>query len=183
MTKYELFLMDWIQQQMQFPLLKSVLLFFTKIGDYGIVWIALAVFLVLFKRTRKLGITVSITLLLMLIVNNGILKNVIERVRPCQIHAQINQIIECPTSFSFPSGHSSSSFAVLGVFLFTQSVKAHWKWLVFVVAFLIAFSRVYLYVHFPSDIVAGASVGIVLAWVAVYWIAPRVKVCSDDDII
>ncbi|MBS4461775.1 phosphatase PAP2 family protein [Aerococcaceae bacterium zg-B36] len=176
MTNYELLLMDWIRQHLQSEFVQTVLVFFTRIGDFGIVWIALTVLLILFQRTRRLGVTLCITLALMLIINNGLLKNMIERARPCQIQEQVKLLIECPKSFSFPSGHASSSFAVFGVFLFTPNIKSYWKWLVFILASVIAFSRIYLFVHFPSDILVGSMVGMLLAWITIHWIMPKVKV-------
>lgn len=171
---FELQLMNWIQNYLTNQLLDKIMQFFTYIGDFGVVWIILTIILLSLKKTRTIGISLLIAMLLMLVVNNGILKNLIARSRPCQINQTVQLLIHCPDSFSFPSGHTSSSFAAMGVIWLSKGVKPSLKWSVSFVALMISISRVYLYVHFPSDIMVGAIVGWLISWLTVHFITPQI---------
>lgn len=132
--------------------------FTTHLGDAGAIWIVTAITLLLFKKTRKAGICLGVSLIVTAILGNVVLKNIFARTRPF-IEANYPIIINAPGGFSFPSGHTSSSFAAA-----TAIALYFKKWSVpsFVLASLIALSRVYLYVHYPSDIIAGAILGIII---------------------
>jgi undecaprenyl-diphosphatase len=140
--------------------------FISSINNQGDVWIALAIILMINKniKIRRLGITILIALALGAILGDQILKNLIARPRPIGEEFDFNFIIKLPKSYSFPSGHTASSFAVFGVFLFS---KARYKYWVLLLASLIAFSRMYLHVHYPSDIIGGIVLGILCGWAAV----------------
>ncbi len=138
------------------PILDKIMIFLTNLGDAGIFWIVLAVILLMRKKTRKCGIFMLISMGIGLIVGNGILKNVIARNRPCWIDTKVHLLIPNPKDFSFPSGHTLASFeAAIMIFLFNKKYGV----LAIILALCIAFSRMYLFVHFPTDILGGAILG------------------------
>ncbi len=133
--------------------------FFTHLGDYGALWIIIAVVMLMFKKTRKAGICLAVSLVATAIIGNVILKNIFARLRPFVV-ANFPIIISHPGGYSFPSGHTSSSFAA------ATALSLHYKKYAaafYIVAALIGFSRIYLYVHYPSDVAAGAIVGVAVA--------------------
>lgn len=136
--------------------------FITKLGDAGIIWIGLAVILLLLPKTRKTGLVMMAALCIDLIVCNGILKNLFARLRPCDVNTQIQLLIARPDDFSFPSGHTAASFTAVAALYFSGERKL-WK-PAFILACLIAFSRLYLYVHYPTDILGGIFVGLVAGY-------------------
>ncbi|MGL5439822.1 MAG: phosphatase PAP2 family protein [Filifactoraceae bacterium] len=136
----------------------------TRLGDKGIVWIILAVILLLKKNTRKYGYMIIITLIVNLIIGEGIIKHLVNRPRPYDVYNFDMVIKKLPATSSFPSGHTASSFAVLGVYLFY--VKKY-RIPIFVLASLIAISRLYLQVHYPSDILAGIILGLSVSYFTV----------------
>lgn len=139
--------------------------FVSFINNHGEVWIALSIVLMMSKNTtvRRLGITTLIALALGAILGDQVLKNIIGRQRPIGSEFNFNFIVDIPKSYSFPSGHTTSSFAVFGAFLFS---KARYKYWVLLLASLIAFSRMYLHVHYPSDILGGIILGLICGRIA-----------------
>lgn len=127
------------------------------------IWIVLAVILLLIPKTRKTGIIILAALCIDLVVCNGILKNLFARIRPCDVNTQIQLLIARPDDFSFPSGHTAASFAAVAALYFSGERKL-WK-PALVLACLIAFSRLYLYVHYPTDILGGILVGIAAGYI------------------
>lgn len=145
------------------PLLDSIMVFITHLGDAGILWIVLGLVMLLFPKYRRAGVCVLIALAMDFIIANLILKPLVARIRPYEYVDFVNLLIAEPRDFSFPSGHSFASFASsVSVFLYHKKAGA----VLIVLAFLIAFSRMYLYVHFPSDVIAGAFMGIAVAFIA-----------------
>lgn len=140
--------------------------FVSSINNQGDIWIALAILLMINKNTkiRRLGITVLIALAFGAILGEQILKNLIARTRPISEEFNFNFIVNLPKSYSFPSGHTTSSFAAFGAFLFSE---ARYKYWVLLLASLIGFSRIYLHVHYPSDIIGGIVLGLLCGWAAV----------------
>ena len=130
----------------------------TFMGTLGILWIVIAADLVLDKQYRAIGITIILTLIISTIVGEGIIKHLVRRARPCNKQDRVNLLIPKPISYSFPSGHTLSSFAVAEMLsmYFTE-----YKFIFIAIAFLIAISRLYLYVHYPTDVVAGIIIGII----------------------
>ncbi len=139
--------------------------FITHLGDKGAVWIALGILLCFFKKTRKAGVCVLVALLFGAFVGNLALKPIFARQRPFDVKDGIYILINAPKDFSFPSGHTLSSFsASTAVFLHSKKYGA----LCYALAFLIAFSRLYFYVHYPTDVIAGLVLGLVLGYLAVF---------------
>lgn len=145
-------------QGIRTPAGDTIMCLITKLGDAGIIWIVLAVILTLVTKTRKTGMIMIAALCIDFVLCNGILKNLFARIRPCDINTQIQLLIARPDDFSFPSGHTAASFAAVSALYLSGERKL---WIpALALACLIAFSRLYLYVHYPSDILGGVFVGL-----------------------
>lgn len=153
-------IVTWITENLRSPLLNPVMIFITYLGEKGIFWITIGLILCFTRRFRKHGILMLLSLAVGCILGEGILKNLFGRVRPVDTLG-LQLLIEHPGGFSFPSGHSCSSFNAAMCLHLTNR-----KWSIpsFAVAFLIAFSRVYHGVHYLTDILAGAALGVLMAW-------------------
>ena len=149
-----LFIQEHIRNALCDVFFKSI----THLGDAGIFWILLTIVLLCFKQTRKAGIYSACGLILSLIVNNLILKNLVGRVRPYELVEGLNCIVGPAHDASFPSGHTGASFAS-AVSIYKQIPK---KYAIFfiVLASLIAFSRLYVGIHYPTDVLGGLVTGI-----------------------
>lgn len=139
----------------------------TKLGNAGMIWILLTIVLLLFSKTRKSGIILSVALCVDLILCNGILKNIVARVRPYDVNTTVELMITKPMDFSFPSGHTAASFTAVTALYFAGEKKL-WK-LALLLSVLIAFSRMYFYVHYPTDILGGMGIGVISGYIG-YWI-------------
>ena len=158
----ELQILDAIQT-IRTPILDQLMCFITSLGSAGRVWILLAVILLIFPKLRKSGVIILAALVVDLILCNGILKNLVGRTRPFDVNTSVSILINKPRDFSFPSGHTAVSFAAVAA-LFFSGEKKLWK-ISLVAAVLIAFSRLYLYVHYPTDILGGIVVGILAGYI------------------
>jgi len=146
------------------PFLDMVMPVITYLGNGGMIWILLAVILLVSKKYRKTGIAMLFALALEVVVCNLLLKPYVARIRPCNIDTSIKLLIASPTDYSFPSGHTAASFAAVSALFFSK----HWLWKPgMFLAILIAFSRLYLFVHYPSDVLAGAMIGIIMGYLGV----------------
>ncbi len=143
--------------------------FVTSLGNFSIAWVMLALVLILIPKTRKIGFVVMAAVILDSVLCNVILKNIFLRPRPCDVNTAINLLIPRPLGYSFPSGHTSASFAAVAALYFSGERKI-WK-AALALAILIAFSRMYLYVHYPTDVLGGILVGIFCGYVG--------KACFD----
>ncbi|MEE0775650.1 MAG: phosphatase PAP2 family protein [Bacillota bacterium] len=160
--------MLWIQEHMVNAFLTSIMKAFTSMGNGGILWVVIIVCLTLYPKTRKLGIICAVTLIIDAVLGNLILKNIFNRPRPFTA-IDIALQIPIPMGSSFPSGHSSTSFAVATA-IFLQNKKAGAAALT--VAALVAFSRMYFGVHYPTDVLAGMILGICCA-IVISWLLNR----------
>lgn len=142
------------------PILDKVMIVMTNLGDAGLIWIGIAIILLFIKKTRKCGALMLVSMVLGLIIGNGLLKNLIARERPCWIDRSIPLLIPEPHDYSFPSGHTLASFEAT-VMIYLHNKK--WGIISFVLATLIAFSRMYLFVHFPTDILCGVALGTLIS--------------------
>ena len=152
----ELQILDALQT-MHNPVLDTLMSAITRLGDAGIIWILLCAVLLILPRTRKSGAILMAALLVDLVVCNGILKPLVHRIRPFDVKTGIELLVKQPTDYSFPSGHTAASFTSV-MALYLAGEKKLWI-LALVLAVLIAFSRLYLYVHYPTDVLAGALLG------------------------
>ena len=153
------------------PLLDRIMVFLTNLGDAGIIWIVIALVLTCMKKTRKCGILMLVSMALGLIIGNVILKNLIQRARPCWIDTNILLLIPKPTDYSFPSGHTLASFEA-AIMILLHNKK--WGIPAIIFAILIAFSRMYLFVHFPTDILGGIIIAAGIS-IAVYYGDEKIK--------
>ena len=159
MTNIDFSILYWIQDHIVCEALTPIMNAITTSGNGGIIWIILCVILICFKKTRWIGIAAAISLALVGILNNEIIKPIVERPRPF-LQQEMELLIAAPGGFSFPSGHTSSSFAVATA-VFLKNKKIGIPALMF--AALVGFSRLYFFVHFPSDVFAGMLEGIFVA--------------------
>lgn len=154
----------FIQEHMQNSILTPIFIFFTNLGNAGIIWILLSVLLLCFKKTRKIGCIGICALVLSFLVNNVVLKNLVARSRPFDTIKALTPLIPKPTDFSFPSGHTASSFSVACVFY--RKLPKKFGIPALILAVLISFSRLYVGVHYPSDVVVGMISGIVISYLS-----------------
>ena len=143
--------------------LDGIMIFFSNIGNYGLLWILAAMLMIPFKSWRKAGVTMLVALALGFIIGNLIMKPLIARLRPFENFENFKLLIAAPTDFSFPSGHTLSSFAAAVSLLF---YKRKTGIAAIAIAAVIAFSRMYLLVHYPTDIIAGVAIGTASAFAA-----------------
>lgn len=151
----------WIQENIRNDILSPVVKFITHLGDHGWIWIALTIACLVFAKTRRTGIFMMFSLLGSLLINNMILKNLVARIRPYEVVEGLHRIIEAQGDLSFPSGHTGSSFAAAVVIFCTCPKKYGVP--VMVLAGLISLSRLYVGVHYPTDVLAGALTGTLIA--------------------
>lgn len=158
----ELQILDMIQS-IRTAWLDSIMVAITTLGNGGALWIACALILLLIPRTRKLGAIMAVGLVLEVLCCNVLLKPLVARTRPFDINTAVQLLVARPTDYSFPSGHTGAAFAAASALYFGRSRL----WIFACVpAVLIAFSRLYLYVHYPSDVLVGMMIGIMAGWAA-----------------
>lgn len=154
-------------QQLRNPITDPIMGFFSVIGNKGCVWIAIAILLLIFKKTRRHGIQLAFCLLASLLINNIILKNLVARPRPFTVIEELTVMLAPKLadagSWSFPSGHTGSSFAAAYSISRSFGKKGSWAW---IVAALISLSRPYIGVHYLTDVICGALFGILGAVLA-----------------
>ena len=163
----------FLQESVRNPILDNIMIFITSLGNGGMIWIAATIVLLIPKKTRKAGIMSAVALLGSLIINNNIVKNIVQRPRPFVTFTDLQIIIPTPSEFSFPSGHTSSSFAAAAVFYRHLPKKLGLP--AVILAGLIGFSRLYVGVHYPTDVIAGVLMGILLSYLAEYLVTLFVK--------
>lgn len=163
----------FLQESVRNPILDNLMIFITSLGNGGMIWIAATIVLLIPKKTRKAGIMSAVALLGSLIINNNIVKNIVQRPRPFVTFTDLQIIIPTPSEFSFPSGHTSSSFAAAAVFYRHLPKKLGLP--AVILAGLIGFSRLYVGVHYPTDVIAGVLMGILLSYLAEYLVNLFVK--------
>ena len=170
---FDLPILDWIQANLQSSFLDKVMPIITMLGDEGIFWIAWAVLLLLFPRTRKIGLGMGFAMIIGLLVCNVTLKPLIARTRPYDLKEEMGILIPLLTErmhdFSFPSGHTIASFEAATVLL-KNSKKMGIP--AMILAVLIAFSRLYLYVHYPTDVLFSVFAGIAFGFLG-NWLAQK----------
>lgn len=147
----------FIQNYLHNQIFDTIMITLTKLGNAGILWVAISLTLIITKKYRTTGILTLFSLLITLILGDGILKHIVERNRPFITINDFHLLVEAPSSYSFPSGHTSAAFAAASMLSYHFN---KYKFLFFTLAVLMAFSRLYLFVHYPSDILGGIILGL-----------------------
>lgn len=157
----------WIQENLRADWLSPVMLTITKLGSLGFIWILCSLALLCFKKTRWAGAAGILALVFSLMLNNVLLKHLFSRTRPYEVVEGLILMTKKATDFSFPSGHAGSSFAAAtAIFLMLKGIANRARWVPVVFAFLMAFSRLYIGIHYPSDVICGALTGTLCGWAA-----------------
>ena len=169
----EIQILDWLQK-LHMPVLNQIMCFITRLGDAGIFWILLAMVLLLLPKTRKSGLILTGALVVDVLLCNVIFKPLIARTRPFDVNTAVQLLVNKPVDYSFPSGHTAASFASVAA-LYLAGEKKLWK-AALVLAVLIAFSRLYMYVHYPTDVLGGLILGLIAGYLGsrlVLWLMAK----------
>ncbi|MBQ6374518.1 MAG: phosphatase PAP2 family protein [Clostridia bacterium] len=151
----------WIQESLRSDAFSPIVKLITHLGDAGMFWIALTLLLLIFRKTRRIGVTCMISMIIGMVITNLVIKNWAARIRPYDFFNDLTVIIERQKDFSFPSGHTTNSFACAWVIF--RMAKKRYGVPALVLAILIALSRLYVGVHYPTDVFAGVVIGILSA--------------------
>ena len=146
----------FIQDYLRCGFTNAIMIFFSTIGTAGLIWITAGVAMAITKKYRRTGILLLICLAATWLLNDLVVKNLIQRPRPYLALSELKVLVPLRTDFSFPSGHTSTSFAC--AFVVTRVNGRRWVW-AYLVAAMIALSRLFVGIHYPSDVLAGAVFG------------------------
>ena len=159
----EIPILDFIRNNLTNPFFDAIMPFFSMICNHGEIWIAAALLLLIIPKTRRTGMATAIALIMGLVLVNMIMKPAFARIRPYDL-VDVALIIDKPHDYSFPSGHTLSCFEAAGAMLMTNKKLG---FIALIPAIIITFSRLYLYVHYPTDIIAAIILGLTFAYVSV----------------
>lgn len=168
----------FVQDNLRNNVLNDIVVWFTSLGNAGIIWILLIAALIAYKGTRREGLGCAISLVLCFIVVNVFLKNVVARVRPYDAIEQIRCLVEPQPDYSFPSGHTAIAFAASVPVFIISSRKLGIIMIIFSV--LMALSRIYVCVHYPTDVIGGAVIGILCGVVTGMVIYPKLYSINNN---
>lgn len=161
MLDVDLSILEFIQTHLTSKIGDVVMPFISCLGNGGMIWICLAVILCCIPKYRKTGITLCVALIADVLLCNVILKPLVARPRPFMSDSDVKLLISPPTDYSFPSGHTAVSFTSAFSLLFSKCKL----WIPsMIMASLIGFSRLYLYVHYPTDVFAGVLLGLIIGF-------------------
>lgn len=169
-------ILSFIAESVRSDFLTPIMLFITRLGDGGIVWLILAAICLVKKKTRPCGAAMLLSLVIGLLIGNLTIKPLVARPRPFLTYPELTNLV-AQGGYSFPSAHAMSSFAAATVFYLFSRKHGHAAYgtPVLILAALIALSRLYVCVHYPSDVLCGTLLGIVIAIISV-WLIKRSKV-------
>lgn len=170
-TNWDVSVLQYIQHHMQNDCLTPVMRFITSLGDRGILWIALVLILLIFKQTRRAALTAGISLVITFIIVNLILKPSVARIRPYDSVPALIPLVNRLKDYSFPSGHTANGFAV-ALPLFRMLPKKYSVWPV-ILNVMIAYTRLYLMVHYPSDVIVAFLIALVISSLVWYFAEGR----------
>lgn len=168
-----LFLQEYVRNPVLTPIFKVI----TTLGNGGAIWIALTILLLAVPKTRKVGCMAALALLGTLLINNMLLKNLVARTRPYEVIEGLTYIVGKPVDYSFPSGHAGCSFAVACIMF--RRLPGRYGIPALILAILISVSRLYVGVHYPSDVLCGMISGILISYGA-EWIVRRYHCYGED---
>ena len=173
---FDLPILEWIAANLHCDFLDVLMPLITLLGDAGIFWILCSVAMICIPKTRKTGLAMGVSLLIGLLVCNVTLKPLVARIRPYDYQWQFFQkeivlLVEGLHDYSFPSGHTIASFeASVALLLGNKKLGIP----AFILAILIAFSRLYLYVHYPTDVIASIILGTLFAFIG-HFVAQKIN--------
>ena len=154
-------ILHWIHSTLSCGVLDFLMPKITLLGKGGAIWILTAFVLLYTKKYRKCGALLLVGLALGVLAGNVVLKPLIARARPCWLDTSVQLLVASPADYSFPSGHTLSSVIAATILTLTNR---KFGFAAILLAALIAFSRLYLYVHFPSDVLGGAILGVLIGY-------------------
>lgn len=160
-TSVDLQILHYIEENLHHAFLDVIFPWITSLSDHGEIWIGIAVILIFTKKYRKAGMAMLLALFAGFLLGNCLMKPWIGRIRPFDLDISLNPLISPPSDFSFPSGHTMHSFST-SFALFLNNRKMGIPALI--LASLIALSRLYLLVHYPSDVIGGALLGLLMGY-------------------
>ena len=185
-VSFDLPILDWIQANLQSGFMDTIMPIITMLGDGGIFWIVCSVQFMCFPKTRRMGMAMGIAMAMGLLICNMILKPWVGRMRPYDYQIDIlgktwnhllvggKLLVDLPHDYSFPSGHTIACFeASVAIMLSNKKLGIP----ALIIAVLVAFSRMYLYVHYPTDVIVSVFLGSLFAVIG-HMIAQRVKLPS-----
>jgi len=159
---FDVGILEFLQANFNNSVLDNIFFFITKLGDVGAIWLAISIILIFTKKYRRTGFLTVFALLLATLLGEGMLKHIFQRIRPFLEYDNLKTILSHQSGYSFPSGHTASAFACTGVLM--SRIK-NLKYVFLTLAILIAFSRLYFFVHYPTDVIVGVILGLFCAWV------------------
>ena len=166
----------FIQEFLRFEWLDPIVLFLTALGNGGAVWIALTACFLIQKKYQKTGIAMALSLILVALITNVLLKNLVMRPRPYTMIPELHALVTA-ADWSFPSGHSTSSIAA--AFVMFRELPRNIGVPALVLAVIICLSRLYVGVHYPTDVLCGAAIGLLSAVCAMH-LAERRKTSGAE---
>ena len=166
-------ILNWIQEYLRCEFLDQIIPVFTSLGEKGWFFILAAIIMLCIPKYRKWGLSLGLALLFGLLFGNLLIKNIVARTRPYDMVEEIVLLVNPLSDYSFPSGHTMAAFEFFAV-VCMMPIKKRYKVLAGVLAFTMAFSRLYLYVHFPSDVLVGMLLGTLFGLMGVF-IANKIK--------
>ena len=179
MNEFEIKILDFIQQTVGCKAMDFIMPYVSMLGDYGILCIAVSLVLIIIPKTRKTGLQSGLALLIGFILCNLIFKPLIFRVRPYYVNTDFVPIIARLTDGSFPSGHSLALFETATVFAVNDKrfgIPA------LIAAAAVSFSRLYLYAHYPTDVLAGILLGIAVGFFSIWLVNKGYKIYNEKKL-
>lgn len=180
---WELAFLHWLEQ-FRGGMLELFLVFYTHLGDNGLMFLFISALLLCFKRTRRAGILGFIALAIGALTTNVVLKHLVSRQRPYVTDPSLVPLIFTNDMNSFPSGHSTAAFASATAWFMGLGRRCRWRAALFALPLLMAFSRMYVGVHYPTDVLAGLLIGVaagLLAYLLWRWLRERWNVIESLD--
>lgn len=166
-------LLLFIQDTLRYPIVTDIMLFITKLGNKGFIWIVFGIIFLFPRKTRRAAILSLVALFCAHLLCNEVLKDYVMRIRPYEVIDGLTSLIGPQSDYSFPSGHAMTSFAAAIVYFRHQRRRLGVPMLV--IAILIAVSRLYIGVHYPSDVIMGAVLGTIIAAIFILIFGKRNK--------
>lgn len=154
---FDFSILNGIQESLKCPFLDAIMVFLSYLTTSGIIWIVLGIILTCIKKTRVVGIIVLMALALGFLTGDVLLKHLVNRPRPFTVNTDVELLVKAPTTASFPSTHSTLAAAVTTVLLVK---KRGLGFIALALTICIAFSRLYLYMHYPTDVLCGLLLGV-----------------------